>query len=67
MHSDRGEDVVVTLGNLDGTAIVLDRADCADGDELANAGVGGTLDDRLDIVAELCVGEMAMRIDNGCH
>jgi hypothetical protein len=56
MDSHCGENVFVTLGDFDGYAIVLDRSDRADCDELVDAGRGGALDNRFDIIAELRVG-----------
>ena len=64
MHSHRGEDVFVMLGDFDGSAIVLDGSDRADRDQLPNTGLRSALDHRLDVIAELRVGEMAMRIDD---
>ncbi len=63
MHADDGEDILMTLGDLDGQSIVLDRTDRADRDDLRDAGGGCARDHVFDVVAELHVREMAMRID----
>ena len=67
MHADGGEHIWVTLGDCDGQSIVFDRSDRADRDDLRHAGAGRARDHGFDVAAELCVGEMAMRIDNRCH
>ena len=67
MHPDNGEDILVTLGDCNGQSIVVDGSDGADRDDLSHTGGGRARDHRFDVAAELCVGEMAMRIDNCCH
>ncbi len=63
MHADGSKDIFVLLGNLDRHPIVFDRSDRADRDDLCDAGVGCARDHGFDVVAELRVCEMAMRVD----
>ena len=63
MHADDGEDIMVTLGDLDRQLVAFDRADCADRDDLCDARVGCARDHGFDVVAELRVRQMTMRID----
>ena len=63
MHADGGEDILMTLGDLDRQPVAFDRADCADRDDLRDAGVGCARDHVFDVVAELRVRQMTVRID----
>jgi hypothetical protein len=63
MHADRGKYILMTLGDFDRQSIVLERSDCTDRDHLCDAGIGCPRDHGFDVVAELRVREMAMRID----
>jgi hypothetical protein len=64
MYSDDGEDILMTLGYLDGQSIAFDRSDRANRDDLRYARGGGARDHGLDVVAKLCIREMAMGVDD---
>ena len=53
MDADRGIDVGVAFGDRDGLAIAFDRADRADRDHRAQAGVARAFEDRVGIAAQL--------------
>ena len=67
MHADGGKYVFVTLGDRDRQPVAFDRADCADRDDLRDAGVRCAPDHVFDVVAELRIRQMAMRINDHCH
>src|SRR5215469_7091929 len=67
MHADCGEHVLVMLGDFDRQSIVLDWADRANRDDLRDAGVSRPRNYALDLVAQLRVSEVAVRVDDRRH